>query len=74
MEINFTGKRAIVTGAAQGRYLIVFSLIVKQNNIVFLKILGIGRGIALKLLQCGATVFALDKNEVTLSSIFFGVL
>ncbi|EFA08233.1 L-xylulose reductase [Tribolium castaneum] len=47
MEINFKGKRALVTGAGSG----------------------IGRALALKLAQCGATVLAIDLSSTALETL-----
>ncbi|RWS23128.1 L-xylulose reductase-like protein [Leptotrombidium deliense] len=47
MEICLEGKRALVTGAANG----------------------IGKGVAVKLLECGAEVIAFDKDEENLKRL-----
>ncbi|RWS18494.1 L-xylulose reductase-like protein, partial [Leptotrombidium deliense] len=47
MDIRFTGKCALVTGAAGG----------------------IGKGVAIKLSECGAKVIVFDKDEQSLKQL-----
>lgn len=59
MEISFTGKRALVTGASRGKSIHLFLHI---HNAAF-KHLGIGREIVKSLAKCGAHVIAVSRDK-----------
>lgn len=66
MEISFVGKRALVTGSAQGArsQFLVFKHVYFCANIS-----GIGRAIAIQLAKCGAKVVAVDQKAELLETL-----
>ncbi len=54
VKFDFTGKKALVTGAAQGTIICILKLVLLS---------GIGRHIALTLANNGAHVICLDRDE-----------
>lgn len=59
MEISFTGKRALVTGASRGKSPLRLYLILFQLHYIS----GIGREIVKNLVKCGAQVIAVSRNK-----------
>ena len=77
MEINFTGKRVLVTGAGRGEFIITYIRSIKGLGQItvflyhhsFITIIGIGRDLVKALAKAGATVVALSKTKENLDSL-----
>lgn len=64
MEISFTGKRALVTGASRGET----SPFLAIKRFLLIIILGIGREIVKNLAKCGAQVIAVSRDKSQLGN------
>lgn len=62
MEINFNGKRALVTGATKGNLKRGITLVIIVFTCFFVSS-GIGRDIAVQLSKCGAKVTGIGRSK-----------
>ena len=67
MSYDFSGKRALVTGAGKGMLHSIACMLELHHLAAFLA--GIGRAVVKALVQCGAEVIAFSRTQADLDSL-----